>query len=119
MRRSDRRVSWGTIPALAWRNCEKPLKTTESVVGVPAEIRTGLLPNTSQKRYCLSQLSPDVSILIDLFGISVAAIDRMREHEGQNHWCLKRDLNNMDEEGIKHGGYKEFEIRRKEWLSVM
>jgi hypothetical protein len=34
----------------------KITKTSEGIVSVPAEIRTGLLPNIRQKRYRLSQL---------------------------------------------------------------
>jgi len=39
---SDRRELW---------------KLSVWILGVPAEIRTGVLPNVSQKRYCLSHLA--------------------------------------------------------------
>jgi hypothetical protein len=54
-----RKRSW---PNLKYYGCiclEGPKKTKKSLtvklVGDPAEIRTGLLPNTSHKRYRLSQ----------------------------------------------------------------
>jgi hypothetical protein len=34
----------------------KPTKTSEEIFSVPAEIRTGLLPNIRQKLYRLSEL---------------------------------------------------------------
>jgi hypothetical protein len=41
----------GTITAFVWKYQIKPRKSAVGIVGVPAEIRTGLFPNKNQKRY--------------------------------------------------------------------
>jgi hypothetical protein len=51
-----RALIYGIIPVFTWKDREKTRKIPVRIVGVPAEIRTGYLPNTSQKSYRLSQL---------------------------------------------------------------
>jgi hypothetical protein len=45
------------IPTFVWMAWGKPWKSSVRIAGVPAEIRIENLPNTSQKRNRLSQLS--------------------------------------------------------------
>lgn len=47
----------GTIPTFAWRDWRNPQRTSDIMVGVPANIRTWLLRKYSQKHYRLNQLS--------------------------------------------------------------
>jgi hypothetical protein len=48
---------YGAIPAFARNERRKPRRRPVRIVGIPAEIRTWYLPNTSQKRYRLSQVA--------------------------------------------------------------
>lgn len=48
---------WGTTPAYAWRNLDKPRNTSAMVDGVPADIRIEYLPNMSQNRYRLGHFA--------------------------------------------------------------
>ena len=44
-------------PVLPWEGLQQPRKSPIRTVGVLAKIRKGTFPNTSRKRYCLSQLA--------------------------------------------------------------
>jgi hypothetical protein len=54
---SDRDLLQGTIQAFAWRDRKELRKIVMSIIRVPAEIRTGHIPNTSEKIYRLRQLA--------------------------------------------------------------
>jgi hypothetical protein len=47
----DRGLIQGFIPDFVWTDLENPYKISVIMVDVPAEIRTGHFPMTSQKRY--------------------------------------------------------------------
>jgi hypothetical protein len=51
-----------TNPKFAWKDLEIPLQVSVRFIGVPDEIKTGHLPNISQKPYHLSQLARSVNL---------------------------------------------------------